>query len=215
MASRLSISQISQESDRQIKVELQCFMWTHYCCQTNGQWSTLLSMMQHSSVSNLSIWVIFFPRTLEFMQIAVDCFLCCALFCVQCIPTTFLKTLAHSETHTHHSETPLYLDVQPLLAANPKTMQFKHWAKKCKKKKTYMKDAVAIQISQSVGLIMKAIPAHCYFNDSTYRLSVTHCHGRDNYNIFKADPDQIFLFWGPAVTPAGFIGWPQLQHITS
>lgn len=81
-----------EESDRQIKVELQCFMRTHNCCQTNGQWSTLLSMMQHSSVSNLWIWVIFFPRTLEFMQIAVDCFLC---FCVQCIPTTFLKTLAH------------------------------------------------------------------------------------------------------------------------
>lgn len=78
MASRLSVSDVQslsgKESNRQIKVELQCFMWRHYCSQTNRdgpqktEWSTLLSMMQHSSVSSLWIWVIFFPRTLECMQ---------------------------------------------------------------------------------------------------------------------------------------------------
>ena len=41
---------------------------------------------------------------------------------------------------------------------------------------------------------MKAIPGRCGFNDSTYRLSVTHCHCRENESQFDANPEQTFSF---------------------
>lgn len=62
------------------------------------EWSTLSNMMQHSSVSTLWIWVMFFPHTLQRMHNSSGLF--CAVLCVfLCSAFSnklhILKTIAH------------------------------------------------------------------------------------------------------------------------
>lgn len=142
-------------------------MRTHYCCQTNRnspqktEWSTLSSMMQHSSVSNLWIWVMFFPRTLQCRHNSSG--LCCAV-CYSVF--SVFQQLSHisQNSRTLHE----FIGLKCLCAPNSYAVY-----RFSQQKKTYVKDAVAIQINQSMGPIMKAIPAQCRFNDNTYRPSVT------------------------------------------